>query len=123
MILLPPRSTRTDTLFPTRRSSDLVGPGKHPQRVVWLKRHRRPLPKRRQQVDRLEDAAAAFRIAPDQRRHRQIGVGLDVVDRAQQVAPEIGRASWRERVCQSGLLAVVAIALKKKKTHRERLIP
>src|SRR3546814_16985126 len=25
MIRLPPRSTRTDTLFPTRRSSDLVG--------------------------------------------------------------------------------------------------
>src|SRR3546814_16450789 len=26
MIRLPPRSTRTDTLFPTRRSSDLLAP-------------------------------------------------------------------------------------------------
>src|SRR3546814_10395382 len=30
MIRRPPRSTRTDTLFPTRRSSDLAGGGRHP---------------------------------------------------------------------------------------------
>src|SRR3546814_992151 len=32
MVRRPPRSTRTDTLFPTRRSSDLRGPGAGPCR-------------------------------------------------------------------------------------------
>src|SRR3546814_9216284 len=30
MILRPPRSTRTDTSFPTRRASDLLGGGRQP---------------------------------------------------------------------------------------------
>src|SRR3546814_3152517 len=37
MILRPPRSTRTDTLFPTRRSSDLESRHKHAIKV-WDKR-------------------------------------------------------------------------------------
>src|SRR3546814_3724190 len=32
MIRRPPRSTRTDTLFPSRRSSDLARAGFHPKR-------------------------------------------------------------------------------------------
>src|SRR3546814_13008000 len=34
MIRLPPRSTRTDTSFPTRRSSDLVRPRQRPDRAI-----------------------------------------------------------------------------------------
>src|SRR3546814_20859609 len=34
MILRPPRSTRTDTLFPSRRSSDLAMEHAHPVRTV-----------------------------------------------------------------------------------------
>src|SRR3546814_2239129 len=37
MIRRPPRSTRTDTLFPTRRSSDLSGTG--PSARFWLWRN------------------------------------------------------------------------------------
>src|SRR3546814_8991578 len=37
MIRRPPRSTRTDTLFPTRRSSDLRGrEGYHPEMLTRL---------------------------------------------------------------------------------------
>src|SRR3546814_11391507 len=34
MIRRPPRSTRTDTLFPTRRSSDRAAVRAHPQQAV-----------------------------------------------------------------------------------------
>src|SRR3546814_1786174 len=58
MIRRPPRSTRTDTLFPTRRSSDLVGqqhvrehrPGMELEALRLRIEHRRADDVRRQQV-------------------------------------------------------------------------
>src|SRR3546814_3668799 len=63
MIRLPPRSTRTDTLFPTRRSSDLPGHPRAP--AVRRSPHGRaypPLPRHR------GHAAAAARSAGDRAR-------------------------------------------------------
>src|SRR3546814_11842990 len=108
MIRRPPRSTRTDTLFPYTtlfRPIDLVDDD-----------------------DRLEPERE--RLAGDELglRHRALG-GVDEQDHAidhRQAAfhlaaeigvagGEIGRASCRGRVCKYGLISVVAGSLKTKK--------
>src|SRR3546814_12094111 len=50
--------------------------------------------------------------------HHRDGV-LRVLGCADDRAAEIGRASWRERVCPYGSLSVVAVQLKKKKTTKK----
>src|SRR3546814_13288038 len=47
MIRRPPRSTRTDTLFPTRRSSDLVQQARQHSRREGIERHRDDVPEGR----------------------------------------------------------------------------
>src|SRR3546814_12606699 len=41
---------------------------------------------------------------------------------AVRIAPEIGRASCRERVCQYVSISVVAVSLKKKENSEERIV-
>src|SRR3546814_19380498 len=85
MIRRPPRSTRTDTLFPTRRSSDLLG-------VLELDvaeaRHRR-----------LEECHVADAERADDERRREAAVHVDlehqflkVGARGTAAQQEIGRA-------------------------------
>src|SRR3546814_13376605 len=101
MIRRPPRSTRTDTLFPTRRSSDLIDGLK--AQIAELEA-------------RLVEQDAALR--------RVLDLLIEWVERDPENAPnpanskvwaEIGRASCRERVCQYVEISVVAVSLKKKK--------
>src|SRR3546814_13820453 len=102
MIRRPPRSTRTDTLFPYTtlfRSHERVPGGAHrfqPQGLAaWLRRFRRG-----RRADR--GGAAAAVLGGAARRDREGAPG-----RAGTVLPglrqgqdgEIGRASGRERVC------------------------
>src|SRR3546814_20280717 len=104
MIRRPPRFTRTDTLFPYRRSSDLVldaGDG-DAQRVVMAADA---------QVDVVAGGLQPFDV---RRRHQELAVEfahqetLGALDRLQRLAlvgpveqaGQIGRASRRERVCQ-----------------------
>src|SRR3546814_11322952 len=97
MIRLPPRSTRTDTLFPyttlfrsivTVPADQIVAPGEAD--------HRRPL------------LHARLRIGVPARQ-------IAAVDLDRPAFGEIGRASFRERVCQYVWISVVAVSLKKTK--------
>src|SRR3546814_18830628 len=105
MIRRPPRSTRTDTLFPSTtlfRSFGSWG-GRR-----WLASASRLPPRRRVELGhglRRGLAVAAGPLAPlaacdDQSRLLRVD--------------EIGRASWRERVCQYVKISVVAVSCKKK---------
>src|SRR3546814_16207753 len=97
MIRRPPRSTRTDTLFPYRRSSDLlVRPavdGADEQREVAV-------------LDRVEHAALEtqhrlrVRIVVEQRDQEIAAKGQRARLRIGNEAEQIGRASCRERVCK-----------------------
>src|SRR3546814_11963986 len=63
---------------------------------------------------------AAGGILRGQRDEAELGTGkqAQVPGQATQVEHgEIGRASWRERVCQYVEISVVAVSLKKKKQH------
>src|SRR3546814_16991160 len=118
MIRRPPRSTRTDTLFPyttlfrSCRHQENV-PDRHLVAVPVERRRHRPaleiakacvhadrVGHRRAMVPQQAQGAVATNIAP-------LGKGDD---------EEIGRASGRERVCQYVSISVVACSLKKKTT-------
>src|SRR3546814_13745337 len=111
MIRRPPRSTRTDTLFPYTtlfRSRRTQFPFRFslPDGVAGLaegwnaRPHGCRLLARRQR----KNLCPASQERAEPRHLRLAGGG------------RIGRASWRERVCQYVSISVVALALKKK--HR-----
>src|SRR3546814_19119377 len=101
MIRRPPRSTRLTHSFPTRRSSDLRRRGKavqrRPQRFLNFRRDDDML-MREQGADPF-GGPRAFIGAVDSRK-RVEGDGAAALAGMTAVF-EIGRASWRERVCQS----------------------
>src|SRR3546814_18504985 len=125
MIRRPPRSTRTDTLFPYTtlfRSKEIV--------IVEVEARvdgdRRDEAARREFVDIGNALVAHFgAIAVDVVPvGAQAEIAFDLLaDRARIAAvdsqrqPEIGRASCRESVCQYVSISVVAVLLKKKKKH------
>src|SRR3546814_11513779 len=100
MSRLPPRSTRTDTPFPTRRSSDLripgvrfveaATPGEEAQAIALALRRA---------LDTPEQTAAL--VTPDRGLARRVAAhlkrwGIAIDDSAGQT----GSASCRDRVCQ-----------------------
>src|SRR3546814_16005224 len=104
MIRRPPRYTRTDTLFPYTmlfRAGVSVAEGTG-RRFLESARSRKPIFLRSDSDVCLvgEGGSAHGRIWLEIRQHRH--------DR------EIGRASCRERVCQSVKVSVVVVSLKKK---------
>src|SRR3546814_16987789 len=123
MIRRPPRSTRTDTLFPYTtlfRSAD-----GQPQQALKVA----PDPRRRCQqprflaVDHPGLAELAKRLGGVAVQHARMAVRLaqlqvlgDELQVEQPAAPvlEIGSASCRDRVCQSVSISVVAVSFKKK---------
>src|SRR3546814_12479609 len=107
---LPPRSTRTDTLFPYRRSSDLLAAFS-----LQLTLHQIL---QRIDIAVMEDAGiewSGFLLDQCLGQFQKLLVRLGIADVAEirrglvhfvGIAKrfqhhEIGRASWRERVCQS----------------------
>src|SRR3546814_15273539 len=126
MVRRPPRSTRTYTLFPYT-TLFRSGPGFF--REIAGQDHRMALVRDRRH--RIDEAALAFsRVAVvlrsrdmddppcaggQQRLGHRPGAAI-IVDRAiGPVERQIGRASCRERVCQSVYISLVAGSLKKKK--------
>src|SRR3546814_16720299 len=100
MIRRPPRSTRTDTLFPyTTRFRSLRAGG---ARLFLVERRDQP---------GLHAEARDFEIVVlDRQRPARIG-------KLRLIGP-IGRASCRARVCQYVSISVVAVSLKNKKEVR-----
>src|SRR3546814_17388096 len=116
MIRRPPRSTRTDTLFPytTLFRSVLIGEGSDLSIIEYTAEILRPASHRRHFLR--QDCSPEWRqgIADaahvqDQRKHEEKGSK----ERGKRLAP-IGRASARERVCPYVLLTVVADTSKQK---------
>src|SRR3546814_20996747 len=108
MIRRPPRSTRTDTLFP----------------YTTLFRSRACRFRRRPFVDKqwtTHFVASADELSKEITSCPEPSVCTVSSGRppsasiARSSPPEIGRASWRERVCQYVSISVVAVALNKKK--------
>src|SRR3546814_17980013 len=100
MIRRPPRSTRTDTPFPTRRSSDLLfGAAGSGGGHIGIHLGDVPL------LRGLVEEGGAEGVAGD---HRQLviaqaqGLAHGIVVVIHVAAEEIGRASCRERVWQYG---------------------
>src|SRR3546814_19780719 len=125
MIRLPPRSTRTDTLFPyTTLFRSAVRPG-----PAHLRRHRpdpaqhhrraraRPPQGGQQRQDRRLQGPPQEHLRPqDLWAHRHALRALAPTDLAYLARwRKIGRASCRERVCQYVWISVGAVSLKKKK--------
>src|SRR3546814_18510956 len=126
MVLRPPKSTRTDTLFPYtplcrsgrgavddggraagRGAERLRESGDHRARVAV--RHR--LCARACRATRPRDRIGG-RDVPAARHRRYLATAVD--DR------QIGRASGRARVCQAVEMSVYAVALKKKKKRMKK---
>src|SRR3546814_18147421 len=123
MIRRPPRSTRTDTLFPytTLFRSLFAGPGRR-RRDAAFRIHRR----NQCRHGGIGGGAAnqpwlseiLSRHGQYAARHRE----LDVVhERPSRKAAQIGRASCRERVCQYVYITVVAVSLHKNISYSTRI--
>src|SRR3546814_12204256 len=112
MIRRPPRSTRTDTLFPyttlfrsrlaavavERLDDDLAVLGKEGARLLEAARHQR----RRHELGKIEHEHLFGRVAHVRGvvdHQRLVADPLEQMGRGD-IAEEIGRASCRERVCQ-----------------------
>src|SRR3546814_14966913 len=97
MIRRPPRSTRTDTLFPTRRSSDLH---------LLLEVDQRGFGRTRCLVAGLERLLAHDLLEIRRKAVEPGGAGYDAGDQVDMTAlgqvlgDQIGRASCRDRGCQ-----------------------
>src|SRR3546814_17989697 len=124
MIRRPPRSTRTDTLFPYTtlfRSEGVVArvevlaplqqQRRYPRRVIAVE-----APGQAEKgvagagpLDHLQAQPAAGAA------HGRLPCGVDAPSKTGQGGGEIGRASWRARLCPYVLNSVVALSLKKKK--------
>src|SRR3546814_17397248 len=113
MIRRPPRSTRTDTLFPTRRSSDLTREAGRQKITEYKARH---LMIRRSEVVSFNQAKAKLEALRERalngesfeelaRKYsedtatRDAGGDMGWFER--DARGEIGRTSCRERVCRS----------------------
>src|SRR3546814_20456099 len=103
MIRRPPRSTRTDTLFPYTTLFRSPGDGKAAQRLCRRDRSGQA------EGNRHHDPEAGLRRSL----LRPAGRG------ASAECLQIGRASCRERVCQYVSLSVVAVSLKTTPTLNE----
>src|SRR3546814_18080181 len=124
MIRRPPRSTRTDTLFPyttlfrSYRLHEVGGLQLHEAQVdPSLAASRHPADQFDQEqgcqhdaIGREGEAGEGFQRYPAQHQGHARKYG------------EIGRASCRERVCQSVSNSVVAVSLKKKNKHNTDMI-
>src|SRR3546814_15398619 len=105
MIRRPPRSTRTDTLFPTRRSSDLgvaisnEVPADAPCLVAQPRRLRQILLNLMTNSVKFSPPGTTVSVRLD---IDDEGLCLQIIDRGRGMEPkeEIGRGSCRERVCQ-----------------------
>src|SRR3546814_19753955 len=100
MIPRPPRSTRTDTLFPyTTLFRSAVVPQQHvadlPAMPIDILVHRRP---GRQEIE--QRAAFLRRHAGEVRRIVRVDIERLAAGPGMRPDDEIGRASGRERVCQ-----------------------
>src|SRR3546814_14659155 len=124
MIRRPPRSTRTDTLFPYTTLFRSTGREDHPGPRLHL--YGRGA-ERGRSLAREPSRASLCQCSPAADFHAQScppdspvsGVGGGGTGRAFRSAPlaqckEIGRASCRERVCQYVSISVVAVSFKKK---------
>src|SRR3546814_15054433 len=114
MIRLPPRSTRTDTLFPYTtlfRSWRLVHHLLDLGNTVGVQRaHIRAAC-----IDEVQDCDLSAQVGTAH--HLAVGV-LQCEIRRLLVERQIGRASGRERGCQYVSISVVAVSLKQKQEYR-----
>src|SRR3546814_13186969 len=109
MIRRPPRSTRTDTLFPytTLFRSRCAASNGHAK--FLLSSPQNPALEELARRNKRDDLSYRSRVKESIR---------EIFKRATEAAvdfEEIGRASCRERVCQYVSISVVAVSLKKKK--------
>src|SRR3546814_14353015 len=116
MIRRPPRSTRTDTLFPytTLFRSTKLEPESHPHdetHAVCILSCRTRKSRRVADLARPFDADVGRKFLDDLVASPQPEFE---VGQARADAGQIGRASCRDRVCQSVSIAVGAVFLKKK---------
>src|SRR3546814_14837972 len=134
MIRRPPRSTRTDTLFPYTtlfRSDQQETPQQPRQRTeepALDGTRQKPDADQRGGRDPEDDDRVALhqqrRAVEEHERHQESGEAVFERDRRRLhgVAPrdrrKIGRASCRERVCKYGYISVAAVSLKKKKKQK-----
>src|SRR3546814_12223149 len=122
MIRRPPRSTRTDTLFPYTtlfRSGDEVG--RQRQGRCGLRYELSGWGSSDSRCRRRHDGAFCGQrwIAEC---HGIIAVWLQCHDRSDEHYREIGRAACRERVCQYGKILVVAVPIKNKQKIKIQLL-
>src|SRR3546814_12033264 len=112
MIRRPPRSTLTDTLVPytslfrSAAASGLVGCAAAIFGSLWRARQRHNL---------TTYGSARWADAHDIRKAGLLTEAGVFLGRTGPRYLQLGRASCRERVCQSGSISVFAVSLKKKK--------
>src|SRR3546814_20667690 len=120
MIRRPPRSTRTDTLVPYTALFRSLGLGELLERlqlgVGVLDEAVDGDHRRHAELLHVGNVAAEVRATLLDRVHVLVAQGIlgDAAVHLQRA--QIGRASCRARVCQSGEISVVAVSLKKKNT-------
>src|SRR3546814_17889950 len=114
MIRRPPGSTRTDTLFPyttlfrsveAHLLTDEEPQGRLPQRQEGGILQLLVVVEQRQTLG--DDEHGCRRIVVEA--HVPRPVSLD--------GPQIGRVSWRERVCRSGVISVGGVLIKRRETY------
>src|SRR3546814_21048708 len=103
MIRRPPRSTRTDTLFPTRRSSDLIAP----QAEAVDRALDRPIAALRLRIMGDKEGVVGVIVIGGANVACRLRLAVHVENQRSRIAVgdqrqmnQIGRASCRERVCQ-----------------------
>src|SRR3546814_15496454 len=127
MVRRPPGSTRTVTLCPYAtllRSESLARPRARVQRAAASRPPVSRRPARHRRAGTLDRSAARKQLielaaAALLRKQEPRAIGDSVCDYGLLLSLEqIGRGSWRERVCKSVSIWVVAVSLTKKKTNQ-----
>src|SRR3546814_14871478 len=119
MILRPPRSTRTDTLFPyttlfrspVQQPVDSGNRGFGPRAKQLVRGKQRFM---RFPADHIGLDAAL--LQPADKRGQTVQPRLDTAERC---FPEIGSESGRERVCQDVMISGVAVPIKKNTQNQQ----